>query len=672
MPVKRRAGVISLVATLLALDPRYSVQAKEPAGRFTAVDVFKLKTVGDVRISPDGRTIAYEALDTDIMIDDQRRSVRLVDVATGVDRLWAKGASSPRWSPDSRWLVYADSKDGVERLMLSDRAGTATRMIAAMPRGPSAVTWSRDGRLLAFTRFVPEPSPSRVPTVRAPEGARWAPPLRVITTVRHDEDGQGPTTPGHRQLFVVAASGGPVRQVTTATLDVVGDAAWMPDGRSLVYAAVNLDTFGDGFRTPRLYRVAVVGGKPIQLTGKDLAAQSPSVSPDGRRVAFIAWDADGREFSPIRLRILNPGNDRSHIIEEALDRDFSTVAWSKDGRWLYAGYADRSIDKVRHIAIDGPASTDVAEGLAGDFTVSDDGIVAYAVARPDRPADVAVIGRGAAKPIVLTQRNDALLGSKALGQVVPLTATSTLDGAKVGAWLTRPAGYVAGRRYPLILDIHGGPHGYDGPTWRTRDQLYAAAGYAVLHVNYRGSTSYGFAFVDRIAADPLAPPTADLMSAVDAAIAEGVADPKELFVTGGSAGGELTAWIIGHTNRFQAAMAEKPVINRVSQALTSDQYTSSRIIAGPMPWVDAAALWSLSAISTVGAVKTPTMLIVGEEDRRTPSGEALQLYHALKLRDVPTALVLVPEASHSSLGARPSQLNAMVRLTLDWFANRRL
>lgn len=662
---------LPVLAAVLMIAAPVVTSARQPlSNRFEPSDVFGLKAVGDVRISPDGRTIAYEALDTDIMIDGRRRSVRLIDVATGADRLLAENAGSPRWSPDSRSLVYSDSKDGIGRLMLTSRDGPTTRLVATMPGGSSAVTWSRDGRMLAFTRFVAEPAPSGTLPVSKPEGARWAPPLRVITTVRHDEDGQGPTTPGHSQLFVVATTGGPVRQVTTTMLDVVGDAAWMPDGRSLVYAAVNLDSFGDGFRAPRLYRVSAAGGKPAQLTGKDLAAQSPSVSPDGRRVAFIAWDVDGREFSPIRLRLMNLGNRRTRVIEEALDRDFSSATWSRDGRWLFAGYADRSIDKVRRIAIDGPASTDVAVDLAGDFTVSNDGAIAYAIARPDRPADVAVIGKGAAKTTVLTRRNDALLGSKALGQVVPLTATSTLDGAKIGAWLTRPAGYVAGRRYPLILDIHGGPHGYDGPTWRTRDQLYASSGYAVLHVNYRGSTSYGFAFVDRMAADPLAPATADLMSAVDAAIASGVADPQRLFVTGVSAGGELTAWIVGHTDRFKAAMAEKPPINRISQVLTSDQYTSPRIISGPLPWEDAARSWSLSALSTVGAVKTPTMLIVGEEDRRTPPGEALQFYHALRLRDVPTALVLVPEASHASLGARPSQLTAMVRLTLDWFGQR--
>ena len=309
----------------------------------------------------------------------------------------------------------------------------------------------------------------------------------------------------------------------------------------------------------------------------------------------------------------------------------------------------------------------MATDLGGDFTVSDAGAIAYAAARPDRPADVALVGAGGATPKLLTHRNDALLAGKALGITVPFAVRSSLDGAAVGAWLTQPVGYIAGQRYPLILDIHGGPYGYDDPVWRTSDQLYAAAGYAVLHVNYRGSISYGFAFADRIAAEPLVPSSADLMSAVDAAVEAGVADSKRLFVTGGSAGGELTAWIVGHTTRFRAAMAKKPIVNQVASSLASDQYYTPQFESGPAPWEDAARQWSLSPLSVVGQVVTPTLLIVGEEDRRTPPTEALQFYHALKLRGVPTELVLVPEASHSSLGARPSQLAAIVQLTLDWF-----
>ena len=214
--------------------------------------------------------------------------------------------------------------------------------------------------------------------------------------------------------------------------------------------------------------------------------------------------------------------------------------------------------------------------------------------------------------------------------------------------------------------MHGGPFGYDDPGWTSAYQLYAAAGYAVVFANYRGSTSYGSAFSEP--ANHNFPGCAydDLMSVMDAVVQQGIADPNRLFVTGGSAGGELTAWIIGKTNRFRAAVAEKPVINQMSFFLATDQYLAAGALSEP-PWNQEREFWERSPLSLIGSVSTPTLLITGENDNRTPLTETLQYYDALQLREIPSALMRVPGASHESLRSRPSQLAAETAAKLAWF-----
>ncbi len=245
---------------------------------------------------------------------------------------------------------------------------------------------------------------------------------------------------------------------------------------------------------------------------------------------------------------------------------------------------------------------------------------------------------------------------------------SSHDGLEIEGWLTLPPGYTEGQRVPLILEIHGGPFAAYGPHFSTDNQLYAAAGYAVLSANPRGSTSYGEDFANEIDKAYPGNDYFDLMSIVDRAITLGIADPDQLFVTGGSGGGVLTSWIVGKTDRFKAAATQKPVINWTTQALTADGPAFfGRYWIGAQPWEDPETYWHLSPLSLVGEVETPTLVVVGSEDYRTPVSESEQYYTALRLRGVPTALVKVPGASHGSIAARPSQSAAKAAAILAWF-----
>jgi dipeptidyl aminopeptidase/acylaminoacyl peptidase len=299
----------------------------------------------------------------------------------------------------------------------------------------------------------------------------------------------------------------------------------------------------------------------------------------------------------------------------------------------------------------------------GDFSLARNGTIAFTTGGIHNPADVAVLDGGRARK--LTDLNAHLKG-KSLGSVRELAVTAP-DGVRVPAWLLTPPGYVEGQKVPTILEIHGGPAAAYGPFFSTDYQLYAAAGYAVLFTNPRGSTSYGQAFTDHIEHNYPGPDYQDLIAATDAAVASGIADPQNLFITGGSGGGVLTAWTIGKTDRFRAAAVQKPVINMVSQVLNADGVGYfGPYWFGKMPWEDPQAYWARSPLSLVGNVKTPTLVVVGSEDFRTPPAEAEQYYAALQLRKVPTAYIKVPGVGHG-ITARPSQSAAKAAAIIAWF-----
>ena len=320
--------------------------------------------------------------------------------------------------------------------------------------------------------------------------------------------------------------------------------------------------------------------------------------------------------------------------------------------------------------------TTLAKGLGGTslgrpysgaaFAVGGDDRYAVTLGTLQTPADIAT-GVGGGKLARLTNLNETGLGSLELAAVEERWVESSADGERIQAWVAFPPGFDASKKYPLILEIHGGPHTNYGSRFSSEVQLYAAAGYVVLYVNPRGSTSYGARFANLIHHNYPNEDYDDLISAVDAVIEEGYVDPDQLYVTGGSGGGVLTAWIVGTTDRFRAAVVAKPVINWTSFSLTADNapyFTQYWFPA--MPWDDPEGYWKRSPLSRVGNVSTPTMLLTGESDLRTPISETEQYYQALRLRGIDTAMVRIPGASHS-IAKRPSQLMAKVAAILEWF-----
>ncbi|MDX1480710.1 MAG: S9 family peptidase [Woeseiaceae bacterium] len=681
MTTTTRTAVSGLILLSVAA---VSAPAQERLPRFSAEDVFALEYADDPRISPDGERIVYERHSNDIMTDSTRSNLWLVDVDGDDHRPLVSGpaqATSPRWAPDGERIAWFETTTSGDTSRSTSHvrwlASGATAEITELLESADDLAWSPDGRWLAFSMSVKAESEPLAKPRSAPEGAQWSEPVKLFDAVRYKRDGAGFVEEAYQQLFVVPADGGAPRQVTSGDYDHAGPYAWSPDGERIYFSANRDDDWEYEPVESDIWAVSVVDGALEQITDRPGGESAPVVSPDGRRLAY-AYD-DGRKVA-YRNRILHVAdtdgsNDRA--VTADLDASVDNVQWA--GRSLYFQYVDQGRTVVGRATLDGSIDvvTDRLGGtttgrpyLSGTFTVSSGGTVVYTHGSADRLADVAVAARGG--PRLLTSLNDELLGQRALGQVQEIRYASSHDGTEIQGWYITPPGYESGQAYPTILEIHGGPHLAYGPQFSAELQRYAADGYVVFYDNHRGSTGYGADFALKLQylysseAD-----FADHMSGLDALIERGIADPEQLFITGGSAGGIASAYAIGLTDRFVAAAVQKPVINWVSKVLTADSYLYQIPFQFPgMPWEEHEHYWQRSPLSLVGNVSTPTLLITGEEDQRTPISETEQFYQALKLLRVDTAMVRVPGASHGIAG-RPSRLNAKVDNILAWFARYR-
>ncbi|EQB32434.1 S9 family peptidase [Sphingobium ummariense] len=667
----------TLPALLLgaALLPMSVSAQTAPASRFEGRDIFALQVAADPQISPDGKTVAYVRRQGDIMTDRQKGAIWLVDTATGAQRPLVPDASQPRWSPDGKRLAYiAQDPKGNAQLFVRWMDSDAVVRITTLPDSPQSVTWSPDGRSIAYIMRVPGEPMKLGKAPDKPEGAEWAKPLEVIDRVDYRNDGGGYVQPGYDHIFLVSADGGPPRQLSFGDYQDGGPLSWTPDGRTLLFSAVRKPDWQHNVFDPEIYALDVASGAIAPLTSREGPDGAPVVSPDGSKIAYLGFDDKRLSYQNTLLYVMNRDGSAPRAITAGFDGSIDRAVWAADSRSLYAQYDERGVNRVARITLDGKV-TELASGLTGtafdrpysggEFTVSKGGAIAFTSGSALQPAELSVLTGSKARQ--LTHLNEGFLASKTLGQVREL-AVKAPDGREVPAWLITPPGYQPGTRVPLVLEIHGGPHTAYGPHFSTDDQLYAAAGYAVLYTNPRGSTSYGEAFAQLIHHKYPGDDYGDLMAAVDAAIASGVADPGNLFVTGGSGGGVLTSWIVGKTDRFKGAATQKPVINWISEALTMDNTLfTSRYWFPKKPWEDPMGYWSRSPLSLVGNVKTPTLVVVGSEDYRTPVSEAEQYYAALQIQGVPTALVKVPGASHGGIAARPSQSAAKAAAIIAWF-----
>lgn len=658
-----------------------SAQAAQAADKkpLQPLDVFELEYASDPQFDAQGASLIYVRNFMDIMKDKKRSNLWRMDLDGDNHRPVTTdlaNSSQPRFSPDGSRLAYVSNKSGKTQIYVRWLKTGENLQVAQLQTGASNLTWSPDSTRLAFTKFVPSSSKPFAKMPKKPKGADWAAPAKVINKTTYRFDGSGYLPDGYVHVFVVPAEGGTPRQITSGDFNHGSKLTWDKSGNQIFFSA---NRHADHEQEPlnsEIYSVNLASGDIKAITDRIGPDGGPVVSPDGQWIAYRGFDDKRMGYHNSRLYVMRQDGSDNRLLTGDLDRSISGLVWASNSREIYFQYDDLGNTRVAKVNFKGRLKNLVTNvgGTAfgrpysgGDFTVSPRGRIAFTQTSVKDMANIAVTNIRGTNALALTALNDDLLPGRALGAVEEVWYDSSHDGQKIQGWLAKPADFDPAKKYPLILEIHGGPFANYGFRFSPEVQLYTAAGYMVLYTNPRGSTSYGDKFANLIHHDYPGHDYEDLMSGVDFVIAAGNVDAERLYVTGGSGGGVLTSWIIGKTDRFKAAVVAKPVINWASFTLYSDiSMFVAKYWFGEMPWENPVAYWQRSPLSLVGNVKTPTMMLTGESDFRTPIPESEQYYQALRLQKVEAVMVRIPNASHG-ITRRPSNLIAKISHIVKWF-----
>ena len=639
--------------------------ASQPKDRLTLDLYLELEDVQDAQLSPDGRQIIYTRRWVDKLNDRWESSLWIMNADGSRNRFLVDG-SSARWSPDGARIAYlARGEPAGTQVFVRwiDVEGPPTQ-ITRLTETPSSLEWAPDGKSLAFVMLVLAKDNWRISMPAAPKGAKWTEAPRVVQKVNYRRDRQGFVDDGFRHIFTVSAEGGTPRQVTSGDWDH-GAPEWMPDGRSIVFSALRVEDAEYRWRQSDIYRVDVATGAIRQLTNRNGPDNNPTVSPDGRLIAYTGYDSTDAAWIDTKLHVMNADGSSPRVINATFDRSPSAMQWAPDGSGIYFN-ADSEGSRNLYFASLGGDVRPVTRGTQV-LTVTDiarNGQVVGVRSTSQKPSDIVAFTLRAPEPKQLTAVNDDILQGRKLGAVEEIWYRS-VDDYRIQGWIIKPPDFDPARKYPLMLSIHGGPHSMYNVAFNFAWQEHAANDYVVLYTNPRGSTGYGSAFGNAIKNAYPGKDYDDLMAGVDSVIGRGYIDTRNMFVYGCSGGGVLTAWIVGKTDRFAAASANCPVINWMSFVGTTDGSSWYRNFE-KLPWEDPAEHLRRSPLMYVGNVKTPTMLMTGVMDLRTPISQTEEFYQALKIRKVPTAMIRFNDEWHGT-SSRPSNYMRSQLYLRSWF-----
>jgi len=624
---------------------------------------WEIRTVADPQITKDGKSVVYVLNWNDKMVDQKFSNLWIVSSDGKDNRPLTTGSfkdSSPRLSPDGSRLAYLSNRSGKMQIHVRWLDTGQEAQITDLERAPSNIEWSPDGKWIGYTARVPAKNDFSIRLPEKPAAAKWQDPPIVITQLRWTADGQGILQPGYTHIFVVPATGGTPRQITSGDYNhgagaggQGGGFAWSADGKWIYAAANRIPDAEYSLEGGDLYAFSVDDGTVKQLTNRKGPDTDPVPGPGGKKIAYLGHDWKFQSYTVSHLYLMDADGSNPKNLTASLDRDVRAPHWSWDGKTIYFLVDDHGTTQLYAVDVESDTVKQVSTGThqlgvgGSGFTLANNAMVATTRSTPDSPADVVVLpAYRQAPPTRLTAVNDSLMSQYQLGALEEMTFDS-FDGRNMQGWIIKPPGFDPSKKYAFILDIHGGPHAMYGVGFQHEMQIQAARGYVVLYMNPRGSTGYGEEFGNIIHTHYPGDDYKDLMIGVDKMIEKGYVDPKKLCVTGGSGGGLLTAWIIGHTDRFAAAVSQFPVTDWITQAGTADGgYTHSALWMKTLPWDNPKQLMEHSPIYYAKNFKTPTMVITGESDRRTPIAESEELYFALKAQRVPSVLVRVPNEFH--------------------------
>lgn len=637
---------------------------------------FDMESVSNPRISPDGTTVLFSRGFVDIMRDQGASNLWVIGVDGSRLRQLTDGAwndSAPVWSPDGKRIAFLSNRSGSTQLHVMWVDTRETLQLTRFDRAPGGVQWAPDSSQIAFTAFLPDETPVlpvRLPPV--PRGAQLARGAVVVDRPSWASDGSGPTVKGYTHVFTVDATvGGTPRQVTSGNYNHNGP-SWSADGKTMFVAGIRKPDAEYLRGDSEVYAINLASLNVTQLTDRRGSDGSPLASPDGTWIAYTGFDQQNFTSHLASLYIMDTGGKRQRLWAGSLPSSPSNVQWAPDGSGVYYSMQELGEENTYFVAADigvPPKRITVGKHVLTSVSIAKNGTAAAVRGHVTEPG--VLVSFPMTKPAdmkVLVDVNKDVLGDRTIADAEEIWATSK-DGLKVQGWLMKPANFDPAKKYPMLLWIHGGPWSMYSVNWSWAYQNFAANGYAVLWTNPRGSTGYGQDFVNGIQHSYPGKDYDDLMASVDAAVAKGWIDESNLFVTGGSGGGVLTAWIVGHTNRFRAAASMRPVINWHSFVGTTDG-TSWYNQFQKYPWEDPMEYAVRSPLHYVANVTTPTMVMTGEADLRTPMTQSEEYYRALKLlRKADTLLVRMPEEFHG--WRRPSHQLLQQLYLMAWFEKYR-
>jgi dipeptidyl aminopeptidase/acylaminoacyl peptidase len=676
----------------------------------TEKDLFNFVWAGDPQVSPDGSRIAFIRVTVNDRKDGYNTAIWMVETASGVTRQLTRGTrdANPRWSPDGQYLLFvrAPERDGraePPQLYMMAMSGGEPFQFTTLARGVGNPQWSPDGKSILFyngatqeelskaqrATAAPSPSPGASPKPEERESD-----VRVITRAIYRSNGAGYVDNKHPQhLWVVAAPRTGDEKVTPKQLTHSrfddGNATWSKDSSQIYFVSDQTEEPYYELPSTDIYSVPASGGAISKLTTFDMGASTLSISPDGKKFAFYASLAKPvQSYTEPDLWVLDIAPNAQ---PKNLTRDFNfdvgsgvggdntaprggggnPPVWSADGSKIFAVFAREGKANV--------GSFDSTTGRESDVTSGNQAVVSFRavpgatkfallISTPTRIGDLYWLESTSGTPKQLTHLNDELFSKLNLTEPEEVWYTS-FDGKKVQTWVQKPPDFDPNKKYPLILNIHGGPHSAYGFIFDHEFQWMAAKGYVVLYPNPRGSTSYGQEFGNIIQYRYPGDDYKDLMAGVDELLKRGYVDEKRLGVTGGSGGGLLTNWTIGQTTRFAAAVSQRDIADWADWWYTADFTLFQPNWFKAPPFEDPEDYRVRSPITYISKVQTPLMLILGETDYRTPTGSGgEQMFRALKYRKIPTVMVRFPNETHElSRSGQPWHRIERLQHIVGWF-----
>ena len=669
MTRSRIAPTLLPVLLTAFLLPTALTAQDEPDGTLKLVTYLDWEWVANPQLSPDGTQIIYTRSWVD-RINDRRDSEVYIMNADGSRKRRLTEGSSPKWSPSGDRILFTRGSDdeGTQIFVRWMDAEGAETQVTHLENGPGNVEWSPDGTRIAFSMSVDSDHPWPVSLPGRPDGAKWTEAPKVVDRLYYRRDRRGYIDEGYTHLFVVPADGGTARQLTDGDWNHNG-VTWTPDGAEILFTSLRVEDAEHEWRQSDIYAVNVASGAITQLTDRSGPDGSPVPSPDGRLIAYTGNDLTTDTYITRKIHVMNRDGSNSRMISQGFDRQASGMTWAEDGSGLYLNVSSEGTRNVYFASVDGGV-TPVTEGNHMlSISSIEAGLAVGTRSDPHSPGDLVSFRLSDPANVTrLTDVNDDVLTGVTLGEVEEVWYKSVED-YDIQGWIIKPPDFDPSKKYPLILAIHGGPHGMYNVGFNFGWQNHAANGYVVLYTNPRGSSGYGSAFGNAIKNAYPGKDFDDLMAGVDLVVGRGYIDEQNMFVYGCSGGGVLTSWVVGHTNRFAAASANCPVTNWLSFVGTTDGASWYRNFEH-FPWDDPSEHLRRSPLMYVGNVTTPTMLMTGEGDLRTPMPQTEEYYQALRVLKVPTAMIRFKNEWHGT-SSRPSNFLRTHIYLREWFEKHR-